>query len=90
MLPAEVWAYLPPGAATVAVLVFVLQRWWKQRDDSKQTERRSTWEQMQDLIDELREQRDHERRVKEAALEDNARLRADLSERLRAEGEPDE
>lgn len=45
---------------------------------------------MQDLIDELREQRDHERRVKEAALEDNARLRADLSERLRVEGEQGE
>ena len=83
MLPAELWSYLPPGAAAAAVLVFLSLRWWKQRDDSKQTERRSTWEQMQDLIDELRQQRDHERRVKEAALEDNARLRSDLREALR-------
>ena len=71
--------FLPPVLALVFALGGLALRWMKQRD----TQKKSEWDRMRDLLNELKDQRDHERTLNDALVEDNARLRRDLRQALR-------
>lgn len=70
-------ALTPPAVASAAVWVFLWLRWRKQRDG----EQTSEWARMQDLLDDLTQQRDDAR--KERDQERRLRLAAELELRRR-------